>query len=410
MDVAKLSRAIDAAADAPAARSFCQLAPGDQINGNIIRRRLGNGREATVWEAETPTGQHIAIKVCRMDCDGYYANEVKILNKLLSISNQTGVKHPNIVGYLGIFTHMCLDRNLSPCIYPCIMFNLYGDTLSELIKFCKNKYDTGVPANVVKKIARQLLSGLAHMHSNNIIHTDIKPANILMNYTMAGINADNINIVIADVGSSTYPDDIFSETVGTAQYLSPEMIIGTRFSFPTDIWSAFAMIYGLYTGDYLFDVYGDCETTYGEDIDDVMICDDTVDKSNDGNSNKTSDSTTEDEETEFKTNYRHLLLIAKVIGYPPKSFRRNARKYYNRKGHLRNNPNIALLSICDLISLNYSISPDECNQLAGFLSTGLTYLPKDRITAMAALGHPWLEMPGKPPKKKLKKPIRFIQK
>ncbi len=407
-DVDKLSCAVSAAATAPPARTFCALAPGDILNGNIIRRRLGSGREACVWEAETAAGQPVAIKVCRRNDDKYYTNEVKILNRLLGISIQTGVKHPNIVGYLGIFTHICLDQDLSPCIYPCIMFNLYGDTLSELIKFCKKTHDTGVPAHVVKKIARQLLDGLAHLHANNIIHTDIKPANILMNTTMAGVTDENIHIVIADVGTSSSPENIFSETVGTAQYISPELIIEAPFSFPTDIWSAFATIYGLYTGDYLFDVFDECESTYGEDIDDVMVCD--TSNGTSGDITNTSSSSSENEETEFKTNYRHLLLIAKVIGYPPRSFRRKASKYYNRKGQLRNHPNISLISICDLISMNYTISAEECSQLAEFLNMGLRYLPADRITARAALEHPWLREDAKIPKKKLKKPNRFIRK
>lgn len=63
-------------------------------------------------------------------------------------------------------------------VHTCLVFQPLGCSLYKLI--VKNKYQ-GLPIEVVKSIIRQILEGLHFLHIKcNIIHTDIKPENILL--------------------------------------------------------------------------------------------------------------------------------------------------------------------------------------------------------------------------------------
>ncbi|CBH11999.1 protein kinase, putative [Trypanosoma brucei gambiense DAL972] len=61
--------------------------------------------------------------------------------------------------------------------HVCMVFDVYGEDLLSLIE--RYKYH-GVPLPIVKCISRQILIGLEHVHSLDIIHTDLKPENVLL--------------------------------------------------------------------------------------------------------------------------------------------------------------------------------------------------------------------------------------
>lgn len=394
--------------------SHCELDGGTIVGGYEIQRKLGKGRFASVWEAKRGNGSSVALKIYRCREEKYYENEVKILNRVFEHAVREQIPPMHIIGYFGTFAHVVFKSDLSPRVHPVIIFDIAGDSLSKLIRHCRKTYGVGLPMEVVKRITREILIGLKYLHSCGIIHTDIKPENILLNGAASELTPDNIHITIADLGSSCFVDKIFSQNVGTTQYLAPELIIERPYGTPVDIWAAFVTCYELITGDLLFDVYAECETSYGEDVDceglEGIVCtEDNCDNncgdncggksnnsdsnSNDSNSDSNSDSDSdpsEDDLDETKVNYRHLLLIAKVIGYPPGEFTRYARDYYNRRNHLKNNPDINPISISELLISNYEIELPECKKIEDFLLTGLRYMPEHRITAEQALLHPFL--------------------
>lgn len=372
--------------------SHCKFTCGDMVGNFAVEKQLGKGRFSTVWLCKKG-GDQVAIKVYRRDNLRYYENEVRILNTIYEHSKDTNIPPAGIVGYHGTFAHIDICHDRSPSIHPCIIFEVGCSSLSDLIKYCSDEYENGIPLHVVKKIMRELFTAMAYLHQCGIIHADIKPGNILLNKHVEDITGDDLSIMLADLGSSTHADDIFSRTVGTTNYLAPEQIIGSpSFSYPIDIWAAFTMCFELITVDLLFDVYAECDITYGEDVDceaidglEPAMYDDSMAS---GDSTATGDS--EDEIDEHLINYRHLLLIAKVLGYPPKAFTENARSYYNRHDRLLNNPDVQPVSLCDLIQSNYELERHECIEIEKFLLAGLQYMPEDRVTAAEALLLPWL--------------------
>lgn len=95
------------------------------------------------------------------------------------------------------------------------------------------------------KYARDIINALVYLHSKNppVLHRDIKPENIL-------INKDQLKI--ADFGWSNFKTDIRNTYCGTADYLSPEMILGINHNEKTDIWSLGVLLYELLHGKPCF--------------------------------------------------------------------------------------------------------------------------------------------------------------
>ena len=83
------------------------------------------------------------------------------------------LKHPNIVEYKYYIKHQTdTDHN-----YHIIMELMEGPDMKTYL--LNKKYGPPIKMEFVKKIAKQLLSAIAHLHKNKIIHQDLKPSNIM---------------------------------------------------------------------------------------------------------------------------------------------------------------------------------------------------------------------------------------
>eukprot|EP00917_Polyrhabdina_sp_WS-2016_P023097 GHVP01050005.1.p1 GENE.GHVP01050005.1~~GHVP01050005.1.p1 ORF type:complete len:468 (+),score=92.27 GHVP01050005.1:220-1623(+) len=94
------------------------------------------------------------------------------------------------------------------------------------------------------RIFRQVLSGIAYMHSYKIVHRDLKPENLLL-----ADKTKNANIKIIDFGLSTITDPTkrMRDKIGTAYYIAPEVLKGA-YTESCDIWSAGVILYILLSG------------------------------------------------------------------------------------------------------------------------------------------------------------------
>lgn len=108
------------------------------------------------------------------------------------------------------------------------------------------------------KVLRPLLSALEHLHSNNVVHRDVKAENILFSSRNA---RDNL-LVLADFGHARIMADGETEAScsGTLSYLAPEVISRTGASFPVDMWAVGVLTYFMLCGYMPFDCDSDDET------------------------------------------------------------------------------------------------------------------------------------------------------
>lgn len=100
------------------------------------------------------------------------------------------------------------------------------------------------------QLIRQVVSAVAYMHSNKVIHRDIKLENILL----AEKPGKDIKLKIIDFGlaKTMAPNEKAKTFFGTVGYLAPEMT-KRRYSFGVDVWAVGVLTYVLLCGVFPFD-------------------------------------------------------------------------------------------------------------------------------------------------------------
>lgn len=98
----------------------------------------------------------------------------------------------------------------------------------------------------IKSVAKQVLTALSFLHSKNIIHSDLKPENVLIK------NMEACTVKVIDLGSSCFVTDFLGSYVQSRSYRAPEVILGVDYDQKIDVWSLGCMLVELFTGSVLF--------------------------------------------------------------------------------------------------------------------------------------------------------------
>jgi len=108
-----------------------------------------------------------------------------------------------------------------------------------------------LPESQVQEIAKQLVRALYYLHSNRVIHRDMKPQNIL-------IGAHG-RVKLCDFGFARVmsPTTVFLSSIkGTPLYMAPELVREQPYDLSADLWSLGVILYELFVG--LPPFYSDC--------------------------------------------------------------------------------------------------------------------------------------------------------
>ncbi|MEQ2199879.1 Dual specificity tyrosine-phosphorylation-regulated kinase 2 [Xenoophorus captivus] len=199
---------------------------------------------AVVKAFDHKTQTHVALKMVRNEKRFHRqaAEEIRILEHLRKQDKDSSM---NVIHMLEHFTF----RN-----HICMTFELLSMNLYELIK--KNKFQ-GFSLPLVRKFAHSILQCLDALYKNRIIHCDLKPENILLK------QQGRSGIKVIDFGSSCYEHQRVYTYIQSRFYRAPEVILGSRYGMPIDMWSLGCILAELLTGYPLLP---------GEDEADQLAC------------------------------------------------------------------------------------------------------------------------------------------
>ncbi|XP_039309336.1 serine/threonine-protein kinase mig-15 isoform X9 [Solenopsis invicta] len=188
---------------------------------------VGNGTYGQVYKGRhTKTGQLAAIKV--MDVTEDEEEEIKLeINVLKRYSN-----HRNIATYYGAFVKKSSpgkDDQLWLVMEYC-----GAGSVTDLVKSTKGQ---SLKEEWIAYISREILRGLSYLHSNKVIHRDIKGQNVLL--------TDNAEVKLVDFGVSAQLDRTIGRRntfIGTPYWMAPEVIAcdenpDATYDNRSDLWS-----------------------------------------------------------------------------------------------------------------------------------------------------------------------------
>ncbi|XP_076344638.1 SRSF protein kinase 3-like isoform X2 [Tachypleus tridentatus] len=165
----------------------------------------------------------------------------------------------------------------------------------------------------------------------------------------------DIPVKIADLGNACWVHHHFTEDIQTRQYRCLEVLLGSGYGPPADIWSTACMAFELATGDFLFEPHS------GED---------------------------------YSRDEDHLAHIIELLGDIPKHIAfsgRYSREFFTKRGELRHITKLKPWGLAEVLTEKYDWDSSEAQAFTDFLTPMLTYDPNLRAKACDCLKHTWLK-------------------
>jgi serine/threonine protein kinase len=374
------------------------------IKGEVLKKRyklikkVGAGAFAVVWIAkDRKRKRYVAVKIQKSadDCTESAKDEIRILTHL----TQNNKHDVGMIRFYDSFPHHGDNGK-----HLCLVTELLGNNLYDVIKLNRK---TGLPIDLVKHITKSILKVLVYIHSQNVIHLDLKPDNIMFKKVMKDNNQDtkNFDVRLCDFGSACWQDKHFSDYVQTAEYRAPESIFGGEYNTKADIWSVGCILFEMLTGDHLFRIYSDSDSDPESESGNESDADiesgnesdaesDESDAESDVESDADSDSDSDSDSEDYYDNTKHLIKMISILGNIPQDILQtysSRRDYYKRDTELRfiESRFIRQNSLTGELS-NHGYKKEENSSLLDFLNKIFVYSTDKRASADTLLEHSWL--------------------
>eukprot|EP00930_Biecheleria_cincta_P096218 TRINITY_DN88096_c0_g1_i1.p1 TRINITY_DN88096_c0_g1~~TRINITY_DN88096_c0_g1_i1.p1 ORF type:complete len:358 (+),score=88.22 TRINITY_DN88096_c0_g1_i1:38-1075(+) len=231
-------------------RAIRKLSPEEKLEDfyDIGEMLYDSGSSTQVWKATSRSdGADIIVKKrARQFAVGGESVWRALLTRMINLEG-----HKNVLGLKDVIE--------DDSYYYIVMERCDG---GELFDFLQT--ETDVPERECKRIMREILQAVDHIHSMGLIHRDIKPENIMFHdisgepdspKTAASKKA--VKLIDFDTCQEYEPQSPKAKhIVGTLGYIAPEALQG-EYSPVSDLWSVGVILYILMTGDMPFeqDVY-----------------------------------------------------------------------------------------------------------------------------------------------------------
>lgn len=209
---------------------------------------IGQGSFGSVYLAlHAVTGELLAVKQVQSPSPGANSqSDTRKKSMIDALKREIGLlrdlRHPNIVQYLG-------------CSSSAEFLNIFLEYVpGGSVQTMLNSYGA-LPEPLVRSFVRQILTGLSYLHDRDIIHRDIKGANILVD------NKGTIKISDFGISKKLEASNILSgannnkhrpSLQGSVFWMAPEVVKQTSYTRKADIWSLGCLVVEMMTGTHPF--------------------------------------------------------------------------------------------------------------------------------------------------------------
>ncbi|SAM07244.1 hypothetical protein [Absidia glauca] len=216
---------------------------------------IGRGTFGDVYLGLNPfSGELMAVKQVELPVENSASVErkrsmVEALRREIALLQE--LQHENIVQYLGSQSdnaHFSIFLEYVPGGSVAGLLASYGAFQEPL----------------VKSFVRQILKGLTYLHGKDIVHRDIKGANVLVD--------NKGGVKISDFGISKKVEDDIMQVASTASHrpslqgsifwMAPEVVKQTQYTRKADIWSLGCMVVEMFTGDHPFPEFSQMQAIF----------------------------------------------------------------------------------------------------------------------------------------------------
>lgn len=201
-----------------------------------LTERLGRGGMADVYKAYQPgLDRFVAVKLMH----GHLAESADFVERFKREAQSVGqLRHPHIL--------QVIDFDAEADVYYMVMEFIKGDTLKNYIE-----EKGALSLDEALKITEQLADALSYAHQHQMVHRDVKPANVMF------IDDKRQHVVLTDFGIARLLGQsnmtVSNTFIGTPAYMSPEAGRGERVDERADIYSLGIMFYEMLTGRVPYD-------------------------------------------------------------------------------------------------------------------------------------------------------------
>jgi len=204
---------------------------GESVGRYDIRGVLGDGGMGTVYRAwDRDVGREVALKLLRADDDsGDMAKRLMREARAASRAQHPGIVVVHDAGEVRGQVYVAMEL-------------LAGETLRDRLR--------RGPLDVAEAIActRQVADALDAAHAAGVIHRDLKPANVML--------LPDGRLKLLDFGLARLIGETrltrSGEILGTANYMSPEQVLGLEAGVPSDVWALGVLVYEMLTARACF--------------------------------------------------------------------------------------------------------------------------------------------------------------
>ena len=185
-----------------------------------------------------------SFKASKKGCQGYFIIDklkknkinIPILDEIIKNAFQIlkDINHVNVI--------KIIDFKEDSDYYYCIYEYYNGGSLYDYLNYLKEN-NKSFSEEEVQYIIKQLVEAIKYLHNKGIVHRDIKPAHIFINYdseedlSKKNILKAKIKLIDFYVSAHLEKGNFLDTVVGTHLYMSPEIIKHRNYNEKVDIWS-----------------------------------------------------------------------------------------------------------------------------------------------------------------------------